>query len=145
MKFDAHRISIFKTLRIFDSNSGHLRLCTIMDLSETHHNRIDPKGFTRVFSRKSNIHIKFDKHRIFIYRNLRVFDRNSGYLKEESIGVKENIMATSTLPHTTVTEYTGSQWRSLCRVGGIAALLQLICVLTSLVVNITMGAEPTTA
>lgn len=54
-------------------------------------------------------------------------------------------MATSTLPHTTVTEYTDSQWRSLCRVGGIAALLQLICVLTSLVVSITMGAEPTTA
>ena len=53
-------------------------------------------------------------------------------------------MATSTLPHTSVTERTDSQWRSLCRMGGIAALLQLICVLTSLVVGITMGAEPTT-
>ena len=53
-------------------------------------------------------------------------------------------MATSTLPHPSVPEHTDSQLRSLCRMGGIAALLQLICVLTSLVVSITVGAEPTT-
>ena len=53
-------------------------------------------------------------------------------------------MATMTLPQDVTNEKAYSQWHSLCRVGGIAALLQLICVLTSLVVGIMVGAEPTT-
>jgi len=53
-------------------------------------------------------------------------------------------MATMTLPQAEANGKAESQWRNLCRVGGIAATLQLICVLTSVVVAVTLGVEPTT-
>jgi hypothetical protein len=38
-----------------------------------------------------------------------------------------------------------SQWRSLCRAGGVAALIQLACVVITIIVAFTLGAEPTAA
>ena len=58
---------------------------------------------------------------------------------------KEISMASTTLHHPTVTEKTDSQWRSMCKLGGIAALLQLVCVLTSTVIAILVGTEPANA
>jgi hypothetical protein len=54
-------------------------------------------------------------------------------------------MATTTLTHTAAGKYADSQWRSLCKLGGIAALLQLVCVLTSTVIAILVGTEPANA
>jgi len=59
--------------------------------------------------------------------------------------LKEISMASTTLHQTTVTEKTDSQWRSMCKLGGIAALLQLVCVLTSTVIAILVGTEPANA
>ena len=38
-----------------------------------------------------------------------------------------------------------SQWRVLCRVGGLAALAQEVCVIITLIVSFSVGVEPTTA
>jgi hypothetical protein len=36
-------------------------------------------------------------------------------------------------------------WRSLCRLGGVAAFVQLACILVTLVVAVTLGVQPETA
>ena len=42
-------------------------------------------------------------------------------------------------------ESTNSEWNRLCRWGGIVAWIQLVCVLFTIIVVSTLGAEPTTA
>jgi hypothetical protein len=54
-------------------------------------------------------------------------------------------MTQSTLRQDTIVEGTESQWMSLCRIGGIAAFLQLACLFISLFVGTIFGAEPDTA
>lgn len=42
-------------------------------------------------------------------------------------------------------ETINSQWRRLCKMGGVAALVQLGCVLITILVVVTLGAEPASA
>lgn len=42
-------------------------------------------------------------------------------------------------------ETTASEWQTLCRIGGVAALIQLACVLMTIIVAFTVGVEPKTA
>jgi hypothetical protein len=45
----------------------------------------------------------------------------------------------------TAVETAASEWKTLGRLGGVAALIQLACVLTTIIVAFTVGVEPKTA
>jgi hypothetical protein len=54
-------------------------------------------------------------------------------------------MSQQALAQTPSTETTEAQWRKLCRAGGVAAFIQLTCVLVTIVIGTMAGAEPSTA
>ncbi len=54
-------------------------------------------------------------------------------------------MSQKILSQSIVPESTDPRWKALYRAGGVAALVQLGCVLITLVVATTLGVEPTTA
>ncbi|OGO19374.1 MAG: hypothetical protein A2Z14_07670 [Chloroflexi bacterium RBG_16_48_8] len=49
------------------------------------------------------------------------------------------------LIHDTDAETIDPGWKSLCRIGGVAALIMVACAIITMIVVITLGGEPGTA
>ena len=54
-------------------------------------------------------------------------------------------MSQSKLNHSTDTKIEDSSWKNVCIIGGVAALISVVCSLITMIVIITIGGEPSTA
>jgi len=62
-----------------------------------------------------------------------------------SILTKTNMELSESNQSGSDTDTSDSAWKSLCRIGGVAALVSAVCSLITVIVGITLGWEPSTA